>query len=146
MFIPISIRIMSMAQVLFRYRLTIQHWRFSLAKLVFSSSPEHRIPLDLSIAPFNHFKRCFECCEWSPSSFNGQTTRVHCDLKDKELTVSFFTTTPQSRFYSPIALGIWVANWEIACTALDGSVLVSSGSKFSEKDGDDADVVWRGIF
>ncbi|GLY83756.1 hypothetical protein [Actinoallomurus iriomotensis] len=31
--------------------------------------------------------------------------------------MDFFTTTA-SRFYAPVALGIWCANWETGCEAL----------------------------
>jgi hypothetical protein len=36
---------------------------------------------------------------------------------DQVRRVDFVATTP-SRFYAPVALGIWVANWETGCAAL----------------------------
>ena len=35
----------------------------------------------------------------------------------KVVRFDFFTTTA-SRFYAPVALGIWCANWETGCDAL----------------------------
>ncbi len=33
------------------------------------------------------------------------------------MTKAFVAATP-SRFYAPVALGIWLANWELDCAAL----------------------------
>ncbi len=40
----------------------------------FADSGSHR-PLDITTSPFDAFGRCYEVCQWSPSSYNGQTTR-----------------------------------------------------------------------
>ena len=77
--------------------------------------------------PFcSFYLRCYEVCQWSPSAFNGQTTRCVCvadkkdDVTEEEIPVvrfDFYAVT-KSRFYAAVASGIWCANWEIGCKAL----------------------------
>ncbi len=74
-------------------------------------------------APFNKYGRCYEVCQWSPSSYNAQPTRavvrtndVNTDIKG----IDFFAAT-SSRYYAVVALGIWCANWETGAKALGQS-------------------------
>ena len=60
-FKPIIIRIMELAQ----------HCRLPLHKLFYADALFTR-PLDVTQAPFQRFGRCFEVCQWAPSSFNAQ--------------------------------------------------------------------------
>ncbi|QRP50300.1 hypothetical protein [Amycolatopsis sp. FDAARGOS 1241] len=79
-----------------------------------------RRPLEVSAPRFSALGRTNEACQWSPSSFNSQTTRcvaVTDDAGTAVRRVDFFTAT-SSRYYAPVALGIWCANWEAGCTAL----------------------------
>lgn len=46
----------------------------------------------------------------SPSAFNGQPVR--CVKKGEEF---LFYTVKKSRYYAPVAAGIWAANWSMAC-------------------------------
>lgn len=86
-----------------------------------SSCRECRTPLDVDAPPFDGFERCYEACQWSPSSFNSQTTRcagvVHPSPTGQGVRFDFFAET-HSRFYAPVALGIWCADWETGCEAL----------------------------
>ena len=80
------------------------------------------MPLDTSEDPFDAYGRCYEVCQWSPSSFNGQTTRcaaVTERIEGEDRIVRFdFCASTGSRYYAPVALGIWCANWETGCEAL----------------------------
>ena len=67
----------------------------------------------LTVSPFG---RTFEACQWAPSSYNGQTTRAVLRLAPVQ-AVDFYAVT-SSRYYAPVALGIWCANWELGCEAL----------------------------
>jgi nitroreductase len=76
-------------------------------------------PLDLDTAPFNRFGRTYEICQWAPSSYNGQTTRCVANTEENGNLKSFdFYTTTASRYYAPVAVGIWCANWELGCEAI----------------------------
>lgn len=92
--------------------------RFPLSELFFADA-NFETPLDLDIAAFKRLGRTYEICQWAPSSYNGQTTRcvgnteVNGDLK----SIDFFVATA-SRYYAPVALGIWCANWELGSGAL----------------------------
>ncbi|MTI32419.1 nitroreductase family protein [Xanthovirga aplysinae] len=124
-FTPFFLRIMASV---------VQHRRLPISSLFFTDY-QFKKPLDEKVAPFDRFGRCYEVCQWAPSSFNSQTTRC---VAVKEITneehrngntipakkseiklkrFDFYTST-KSRFYSPVALGIWFANWEIGCEAL----------------------------
>ncbi len=99
----------------------VGHRRLPLESLFFVD-PQLRVPLAVDIAPFSSFGRCYEVCQWSPSSYNAQTTRCAAVTEpegtgQKVVRFDFFTTTA-SRFYAPVALGIWCANWETGCDAL----------------------------
>ena len=97
---PFSLRLMGRAQ----------HKRLPLEKLFFSDAG-FNAPLDTAHSPYG---RCFEACQWAPSSFNSQTTR---GVAGADGRMDFYAVTP-SRYYAAVALGIWCANWELGCEAL----------------------------
>jgi nitroreductase len=95
-----------------------QRNRLSIDKLFFAS-PDLSVPLDPEASPFDAFGRCYEVCQWAPSSFNGQTTRCAAVVDEQARVTRFdFFAAADSRFYAPVALGIWLANWETGCEAL----------------------------
>jgi hypothetical protein len=94
-----------------------QHRRLPLRELFFAS-PELDRPLDVGAEPFSRFGRCYEVCQWSPSSFNAQPTRCAAKVAGGALRRFDFFASNASRYYSPVALGIWCANWETGCEAL----------------------------
>ena len=57
-------------------------------------------------------------CQWSPSSYNGQTTRAVVRSAGGVVQGVDFCAATTSRFYAPVALGIWCANRELGCGAL----------------------------
>ncbi|GHJ35510.1 nitroreductase family protein [Streptomyces sp. TS71-3] len=96
-----------------------QNRRLPLDSLFFAD-PRSQQPLPVDTPPFSSFGRCYEVCRWSPSSFNSQTTRCIAVPDDTGQTVTrfdFYAST-SSRYYAPVALGIWCANWETGCDAL----------------------------
>jgi hypothetical protein len=101
------------------------HRRRPLASLFFADST-FKQPLNVGAYPFNRFGRCFEVCQWSPSSYNGQTTRCAAVMgrngeasENAFLLARFdFYAATTSRYYAPVAVGIWCANWEMGCEAL----------------------------
>ena len=107
--------------LLIRVAHRLQNKRLPLPELFFAD-PLFTTPLDTKSDPFSDYGRCYEVCQWSPSSFNGQTTRcaaVTEQLDDQEKLVRLdFCAATASQYYAPIALGIWCANWEIGCAAL----------------------------
>ncbi|WP_028479815.1 nitroreductase family protein [Nocardia sp. CNY236] len=110
-FTPLFVRVME--------RFT--HHRLPLSALFFAD-PHCQLPLAVQVAPFATFGRCYEACQWSPSSYNAQTTRCAAitapvGTASKVVRFDFYTTTT-SRFYAPVALGIWCANWEAGCRGL----------------------------
>ncbi len=95
----------------------IQHRRLPLASLFFQDTSFTQ-PLDIE----SELKGVSEACRWSPSAFNGQTTRCvgnsEKDIEDDpQLRMDFYATT-NSRYYAPVALGIWCANWALGCESL----------------------------
>jgi nitroreductase len=68
--------------------------------------------------PFAEFGRCFEGCQWSPSSYNAQPTRAAAVVEDGRIVRMDFCAATKSRYYAMVALGIWLANWEHGCHAL----------------------------
>jgi len=77
-------------------------------------------PLDTTSAPFDQLGRTYEVCQWAPSSFNAQPTRCAAIMDEAGETIvrfDFFATTA-SRYYAPVALGIWCTQWELGCEAL----------------------------
>ena len=100
----------------------LMHKRLPLSELFFSD-PSFKTPLNTESSPYSHYGRCYEVCQWSPSSYNGQTTRCgavteHIDGKEKLIRFDFCSSTT-SRYYAAVALGIWCANWETGCAALN---------------------------
>jgi nitroreductase len=110
-YIPIFLRIFN-AQ--FKRRLPLSDLFFADADFVH--------PLNLDAAPFNRFGRTYEICQWAPSSYNGQTTRCAAiteqNGEEMELKGFDFYATTASRYYAPVAVGIWCANWQMGCEAL----------------------------
>ncbi|MBN1409752.1 MAG: hypothetical protein JW969_02835 [Spirochaetales bacterium] len=94
-----------------------------LSGLFFTDSNFNRA-LDTERDPFKRFGRTFEVCQWSPSSFNAQTTRCVAVTEKKDgysrrlVRFDFYAATA-SRYYAAVALGIWCANWELGCGALN---------------------------
>jgi len=111
-FLPLPIRLIS----------RIQRRRLPLTSLFFADTRAEQ-PLDVDAAPFDRFGRCYEVCQWAPSSFNAQPTRcaavVDHDGGEPRVVRFDFLASTTSRFYAAVALGIWCANWEIGTRALD---------------------------
>jgi len=108
-------------------------WFVPLFIRVFSWQMRHRLPLDklffsdeqmskslqLNEGPFKSFRPIFEACRWSPSSYNGQTTRSVGVLDEQGNLNRFdFYAVTASRYYAAVAVGIWCANWQIGCSSL----------------------------
>lgn len=108
-YIPLFIRI-------FNQRMSTR--RLSLKELFFADEAlEH--PLDTTTSAMEGFGPAFEACRWAPSSYNGQTTRAIVETgPDGQMSTMSFLAATASRYYAPVALGIWSANWELACAAL----------------------------
>jgi hypothetical protein len=104
--------------------------RLPLSALFFADS-RFKQPLNVEAYPFSRFGRTYEVCQWSPSSYNGQTTRCVAVMerngtdrpkseKDELRLARFdFYAVTDSRYYAPVAVGIWCADWEMGCAALD---------------------------
>jgi nitroreductase len=113
-FVPMFIRAFN-AQVSSR--------RLPLSTLFFADS-QMKEPLNLDVYPFNRFERTYEICQWAPSSYNGQTTRCvavtekNGKSEDAHLVRFDFYAVTESRYYAPVAVGIWCANWEMGCGSL----------------------------
>ena len=113
----------SMYKPLFiRFFQKLTHKRLPLSELFFAD-PSFRTPLDTEAKPYSDYGRCYEVCQWSPSSYNGQTTRcaaVTDQVRDQEKLIRFdFCASTKSRYYAAVALGIWCANWETGGVALN---------------------------
>lgn len=110
-FLPLFVRFMQFGQ----------HRRLPLSSLFFAG-PQFQTPLELKSSPFKEFGRCYEVCQWSPSSYNGQTTRCAAVMEgangERVLARFDFGASTHSRYYAAVALGIWCANWETGCEAL----------------------------
>ena len=85
---------------------------------LFFADPNFQKPLNIEASPFNQFGRNYEICQWAPSSYNGQTTRCLASIEEDGLTRFDFYTATESRYYAPVALGIWCANWEMGSETL----------------------------
>lgn len=75
-------------------------------------------PLNTEAPPFSAFGRCYEVCQWAPSSYNSQTTRCAGIAREGRVVRFDFASATDSRYYAAVALGIWCANWEAGCEAL----------------------------
>jgi len=110
-YIPLSVRIFNLQF----------HRRLPLSALFFTDANMQE-PLDVDVPPFNRFGRNYEICQWAPSSYNGQTTRsvavVEPTAPEMNLARFDFYAATASRYYAPVAVGIWCANWELGCEAL----------------------------
>lgn len=112
----------SMFKPLFiRFMQKLQHKRLPLSELFFAD-PSFKTPLATGSDPYSSYGRCYEVCQWSPSSYNSQTTRCagvsdRIGGQEKIVRFDFFAATA-SRYYAAVALGIWCANWETGCAAL----------------------------
>lgn len=112
MFKPLFIRLMQ----------RVMHRRLPLSELFFTDATFVK-PLDTKAKPYRDYGRCYEVCQWSPSSYNGQTTRCAAsttpvDHEVELLRFDFYAAT-ESRYYAPLAVGIWCANWETGCESLN---------------------------
>lgn len=106
-YLPLSIRLMGKSQ---SHRLPISELFFKDNRL--------SEPLNITESEFRRFERCYEICQWSPSSFNAQPTRaVAAATESGKIKVDFYCTT-ESRYYGPLALGIWCSNWALGCEAI----------------------------
>ncbi|MEJ2487438.1 MAG: nitroreductase family protein [Anaerolineales bacterium] len=86
---------------------------------LFYADTDFQHSLDFDTAPFKQFGRTYEICQWAPSSYNGQTTRCVANTAGNGDLESFdFYATTASRYYAPVAVGIWCANWELGCETL----------------------------
>jgi nitroreductase len=105
---------------LIRFIRKLQSKRLPLSELFFTDL-SFKLPLKTDSPPFNEYGRCYEVCQWSPSSYNGQTTRcaaVTDRIEGEERLIRFdFCVATTSRYYAAVALGIWCANWETGCAA-----------------------------
>jgi nitroreductase len=104
---PATLRLMQRSQ---RQRKDLPELFFQDVAFSEPVNPEAR-----AIAPF---RRCMEICQWSPSSYNGQTTRAVMVVKNDQLARVDFCAATKSRYYAMVALGIWIGNWEKGCRAL----------------------------
>jgi hypothetical protein len=97
----------------------VQSGRRPLAELFFADS-RLRTPLPVAEAPFSRFEGCYEAARWALSAFNTQPTRCAAvPAADGRSVERFdFYTATASRYYAPVALGIWCGNWEVGCAAL----------------------------
>eukprot|EP00956_Cyclotella_meneghiniana_P002884 scaffold3416_cov76-Cyclotella_meneghiniana.AAC.3 len=78
-----------------------------------------RVPLDVATHPWDRYAKCYEAARWSPSSYNAQPTRavgIH-DGKSDTVRFDFFSSTT-SKYYAPVAVGIWLCDWEDACGSI----------------------------
>mmetsp|Transcript_28175 Transcript_28175/g.66945 ORF Transcript_28175/g.66945 Transcript_28175/m.66945 type:complete len:366 (+) Transcript_28175:43-1140(+) len=82
---------------------------------LFFAEPSFKTPLDVQAPPFARYGRCFEACQWGPSSFNAQPVHMVGQPGGKRFD---FYGANSSRYYTPVAVGIWLANWETGCEAL----------------------------
>lgn len=97
----------------------VQTGRRPLDELFFADA-RLREPLAVDEPPFSLFGPCYEGARWSPSAFNGQPTRcvAVADTTGNAVERFDFYTTTTSRYYAPVALGIWCGSWEAGCQAL----------------------------
>lgn len=85
--------------------------------LAFDEAPG--LPAPMKRAPFKALAPAVEAVRWAPSSYNSQTSRMIFVCEDSKLLKVQFCAAEGSRYYAPLALGIWCANWETGVEALD---------------------------
>jgi nitroreductase len=131
-YIPLVIRI---------FNRQVSGRRRPLSGLFFSDMALER-PIDVAATPYDRFGRTYEACQWAPSSYNGQTTRAVVEVDGVSVSAVHFLATTASRYYAPVALGIWCANWDLGCDALG----MPGEFELMASDDDDLprhDVTWR---
>ena len=106
-YMPLSIRFMRKSQ----------KWRRELGEL-FYAGVACADPIDTDAKSFPELERCFEVCQWSPSSYNAQPTRAAAIVEGDKIVRMDFCASNKSRYYAMVALGIWLANWEYGCRTL----------------------------
>ena len=121
-------------------------WRYPLEKL-FTFDAGFVDPVDTTTAPFDTYGRCYEVCQWSPSSYNRQPTRCIAIIEDGKPVRFDFCPTTHSKYYAAVAVGIWSANWEMGCEALgkSGHLAVATPKESVNERGDilpQCDVSW----
>lgn len=102
---------------------------------LFYLDPKCTVPLDIQVDPaFFKMRPASEACRWAPSSYNSQTTRGVVVLEDGCWTRLDFYRAKKSKYYATVALGIWQAHWEMACTELGikGRFEVNKGLESNE--------------
>ncbi len=96
----------------------MMHKRLPIESLFFTNYKLDE-PIDINQSPYNTFQQTFEACQWAPSSYNGQTTRAIVSLDNDKIKRIDFLASTSSRYYAAVASGIWCANWEMGCNALN---------------------------
>ncbi len=117
--------------------------RLPISELVFTDARLER-PAALGEGFAARIEPVLEACRWAPSSYNGQTTRavLRTDDAGSPAGMDFYAATA-SRYYAPVAVGIWCANWELGCEALGLSgQLVAGASPEGKLDVPQHDVSW----
>ena len=124
-YMPVSVRMLTRSM----------GWRKALSELFFTG-PDCADGIDPNAEAYAEFGRCFEACQWSPSSYNAQPTRAAAVVEDGKLVRMDFCAATKSRYYAMVALGIWIANWEYGCDALgiDGHVTKVSADDSARPD------------
>lgn len=90
--------------------------RKPLTDLVFEDVPG--LPLPLRHKAYAKIAPALEAVRRAPSSYNTQTTRLILSRDHDRLRIARFAATEGSRYYAPVALGIWAATWARATEAL----------------------------
>ncbi len=103
---PLLVRLMRVAM----------HRRKPLADLVFDVAPG--LPAPLHHKGLKPYRPVIEACRRAPSSYNGQTTRLILREDAQGLRSARLCAEEGSRFYAPLALGIWAAHWEAGTKAI----------------------------
>jgi nitroreductase len=85
---------------------------------LFYDQPDLSKSCDLDVPLLTSYTQAFEACRYAPSAFNGQPTRAVVNTNKEGIHAIDFYTVKKSKYYSPIAAGIWCANWELAMIEL----------------------------
>lgn len=113
--IPLTVQV---ASARMRQRKPLAHTVFQDAAL--------GTPADLGASAWADLSECFEAGRRSPSSYNAQPTRAIVQTSGESRRV-IVGQGFASRYYAPIAIGTWLANWETACSAIgiEGTVSIN---------------------